>query len=363
MTKLPPKWMTDQCTKQHCFRISHSQGGHWVKVSLIHLGSIVELNLDVVPWTDRLESRDRTWVHTDGWRCRVDLAAGWEGYTSCLRARPGDIHHNQCWEEKKNISSRTTLVSWFLASESWSKYYHKAFVVILHRLSMDNTDFTRHLKAKCTMEAAVGGLLCYLLITDWMDLVRQHKGCNSMWEKTVFSNNGGSPRINTTVPKPTFQHISPTCLQLRLRHDIYVPPHPSFETHKGATKEQLYIEAHWIVGLNVSEWLFQQRGNKANLLDKVLSPFAFCMLTFLQGRTETEAQNSRVMQLRELLFQFVLGFETKHLCQPILSSHYLAHPLLPLQTPYKTPLSLWGEKTNTTRGAGVLLRDSFIQQS
>lgn len=65
-----------------------------------------------------------------------------------------------------------------------------------------------------------------------------------MWEKTVFSNNGGSPRINTTVPKPTFQHISPTCLQLQLRLDIYVPPHPSFETHKGATKEQLYIEAH-----------------------------------------------------------------------------------------------------------------------
>lgn len=186
-----------------------------------------------------------------------------------------------------------------------------------------------------------------------------------MGEKTVFSNNSGSPRINTTVPKPTFQHISPTRLQLRLRHDIYVPPHPSFKTHKRATKEQLYIEAHWIVGLNISEWLFQpsapeREQNKP--LDKVLSPFAFRMLTFLQGRTETEAQNNRVMQLCEilmLLVQFVLGFETKHLCQLILSSHYLAHPPNNLQ---ETFVFMRG-KTNTTRGACVLLWDSFIHQS
>lgn len=144
----------------------------------------------------------------------------------------------------------------------------------------------------------------------------------------------------------------------------YMSHHTLPLKHKGATKEQLYIEAHWIVGLNVSEWLFQQRGNKANLLDKVLSPFAFCMLTFLQGRTETEAQNSRVMQLCELLVQFVLGFETKHLCQLILSSHYLAHPLLPLQSCRVQDIFVFMRgKTNTTRGACVLLWDSFIHQS
>lgn len=37
----------------------------------------------------------------------------------------------------QHISSRTTLVSWFLPL---GFYYHKSFVVILHQLSMDNTN-------------------------------------------------------------------------------------------------------------------------------------------------------------------------------------------------------------------------------
>lgn len=72
-----------------------------------------------------------------------------------------------------------------------------------------------------------------------------------------------------------------------------------------------------LLGLTSLNGSFSREGTKPPRQ----SLFAFT-LTFLQEKTETEAQNSRVMQLCE----FVLGFESKHL---ILSSHYLAHPLHP----------------------------------
>lgn len=116
---------------------------------------------------------------------------------------------------------------------------------------------------------------------------------------------------------------------------------------KELQKSSCTLKLTELLGLTSLNGSFSREGTKQTSLTK---SFAFCMLTFLHGRTETEAQNSRVMQLCELLVQFVLGFETKHLCQPILSSHYLAHPSLPLQTPYKTPLSLRGEKRTLLEG-------------
>ncbi len=138
------------------------------------------------------------------------------------------------------------------------------------------------------------------------------------------------------VPKSTFQ----------LHHDKYVPPHPSFETHKGATKEQgTTLKLIELLGLTSLNGSFSQRKNKINLLSPLASsPFCKAEWKLRLGI----AMFCNYMMLM-LLVQFVLGFETKHLLQLISSSHYLAHPSLPLHTPYKTPLSYEGKNGHYSR--------------
>lgn len=139
-------------------------------------------------------------------------------------------------------------------------------------------------------------------------------------------------------------------------HDICIPPRPSFETHKGATKEQgTTLKLIELLGLRSLNGSFSQTENKINLL----SPFTSS--PFCKGERKSRLKvamwcNYVSCWCRWFNLSLALRLNT---CVSWFSALLTS---LTLHSHSTHPTRHHG-KTDTTRGACVLLRDSFIHHS
>lgn len=136
-------------------------------------------------------------------------------------------------------------------------------------------------------DGASGGWSALLPASNWLNGPQPTQRPHFTQEKTVFLNNGGSPRINSTVPNPTFQHISPPA-RTRSGYVMTYTSHHTLplkhikELQKNSCFKDTALKRFESLGLTSLNGSFSLR-------EQNKPPFSIRLLTFLQRRTETKA--------------------------------------------------------------------------